>query len=171
MPQPLFVCHANCCRSVLAQCLYENLNPGTFALSAGVEIGDAINNNALLMLQQWGIDASNHEPCQINRALCDWADAIFAMGPEYLRLVFKIFGEKLARKSYLFADPFKVPRSFSNGEYLVRDPSFDHLPIADLMKEFSWFGNRVVDIHEAMTGGEKKLVPATEYLEVLHPVI
>ncbi len=81
MPQPLFVCHANCCRSVLAQYLYENLNPGTFALSAGVEIGDAINQNALLMLQQWGIDASNHEPCQITRSLCDQADAIFAMGP------------------------------------------------------------------------------------------
>jgi protein-tyrosine-phosphatase len=167
MPQPLFVCHANCCRSVLAQYLYESLNPGTFALSAGVEIGDAINQNALLMLQQWGIDASNHEPCQITRSLCDRADAIFAMGPKYLRLIFKTFGEKLAGKSYLFADPFKLPKSFANGEYLVRDPSFDHLPIADLIKEFSWFRERVVDIHEGLNGGGKKLVPATEYLELL----
>ncbi len=167
MPQPLFVCHANCCRSVLAQYLYENLNPGTFALSAGVEIGDAINNNALLMLQQWGIDASNHEPCQINRALCDRADAIFSMGPEYLRLAFKTFGEKLAKKSYLFADPFTLPKSFAQGEFLVRDPSFDHCPISELIKEFSWFRERVVEIHQALNGGEKKLVPATEYQELL----
>ena len=171
MPQPLVVCHANCCRSVLDPYLYDKWTPGTFALSAGVEIGDAINNNALLMLQQWGIDASNHEPCQITRSLCDRADTIFAMGPEYLRLIFKIFGDKLAQKSFLFADPFKVPQSFTNGEYRVRDPSFDHLPIADLMKEFSWLRERVVDIHEAMTGGEKKLVPATEYLDLLHSII
>lgn len=167
MPQPLFVCHANCCRSVLAQYLYEDLNPGTFALSAGVEIGDAINNNALLMLQQWGIDASNHEPSQITRSLCDRADAIFAMGPEYLRLIFKSFGDKLAGKSYLFADPLKLPRSFANGEYLVRDPSFDHLPIPDLLKEFGWFRERVVDIHEALTEGKKMLVPASDYLNLL----
>lgn len=167
MPQPLFVCYANCCRSVLAQYLYENLNAGTFALSAGVEIGDAINSNALQMLQQWGIDASNHEPCQITRALCDRADAIFYMGPEYLRLVFKTFGANLAKKSYLFADPFALPRAFHNGEYLVRDPSFDHLPIPDLIKEFSWFRERVVSIHDALTGGEKKLVPAAEYMELL----
>ena len=62
---------------------------------------------------------------------------------------------------------FSDRTSFANGEYLVRDPSFDHLPIADLIKEFSWFRERVVDIHEGLTGGEKKLVPATEYLELL----
>lgn len=171
MPQPLFVCHANCCRSVLAQYLYENLNPGTFALSAGVEIGDAINNNALLMLQQWGIDASNHEPSQINRAVCDRADAIFAMGPEYLKILFKMFGDRMARKSYLFADPFTVPQTFANGEYRVRDPSFDHVPIPGLIKEFSWFRERVVSIHDALNGGEKKLVLATEYLQLLESVV
>jgi protein-tyrosine-phosphatase len=167
MSQPLFVCHANCCRSVLAQYLYEDLNAGTFALSAGVEIGDGINSNALEMLKHWGIDASNHEPSQITRSVCERADAIFAMGPEYLRLIFKTFGVNVARKSYLFADPFASPRSFVNGEYLVRDPSFDHLPISDLIKEFSWFRERVVDIHEALTGGEKRLVPAMEYIELL----
>jgi protein-tyrosine-phosphatase len=34
-PVPLFVCYANCCRSVLAKYLYESLFPGSRALSAG----------------------------------------------------------------------------------------------------------------------------------------
>jgi len=167
MPQPLFLDHAACCRSVLAQYLYEDLCPGTYALSAGVEAGDAINDNALQMLRYWGIDASNHEPRQIDRSLCDQADAIFAMGPEYLVKLFKSFGLPLAKRSYLFADPFMLPQSLAEGEYRVRDPSFDHSPLPDLIKEFSWFRERVVQIHEALTGGEKRLVPAAEYLELL----
>jgi len=167
MPQPLFVCHANACRSVLAQYLYEDLCPGTYALSAGVESWDAINDNALQMLRHWGIDASNHEPRQISRSLCDQADAIFTMGPEYSVLLFKRFGWPLARKSFLFADPFTLPGGFTNGEYRVRDPSFDHIPLPDLIKEFSWFRERVVQIHEALTGDEKKFIPATEYLDLL----
>ena len=167
MPPPLFLDHAACCRSVLAQYLYEDLCPGTFALSAGIEAGDTINDNALQMLKHWGIDASNHEPHQVNGSLCNQAEAIFAMGPEYLAKLFKRFGWPLAKKSYLFADPFSLPQSFANAQYLVRDPSFDHSPLPDLIKEFSWFRERVVQIHEALTGGEKKLVPATEYLDLL----
>ena len=167
MPTPLFLDHAACCRSVLAQYLYEDLCPGTYALSAGVEVGDVINDNALQMLRYWGIDASNHEPRQIDRLLCDQADAIFAMGPEYLVKLFKSFGRPLAKKSYLFADPFMLPQSLAEGEYHVRDPSFDHSPLPDLIKEFSWFRERVVQIHEALTGGEKRLVPAAEYLDLL----
>jgi protein-tyrosine-phosphatase len=167
MPQPLFLDHAACCRSVLAQYLYEDLCPGTYALAAGVEAGDAINDNALQMLRHWGIDASNHEPRQIDRSLCNQADGIFAMGPEYLAKLFKNFGWPLAKKSYLFADPFGLPQSFANAQYLVRDPSFDHSPLPDLIKEFAWFRERVVQIHEALAGGEKRLVPATEYLDLL----
>jgi len=167
MPPPLFLDHAACCRSVLAQYLYEDLCPGTYALSAGIEAGDAINDNALQMLRYWGIDASNHEPRQVDRSLCNQAEGIFAMGPEYLVKLFKHFGWPLAKKSYLFADPFTLPQSFANAQYLARDPSFDHSPLPDLIKEFSWFRERVVQIHEALTGGEKKLVPATEYLDLL----
>ena len=164
---PLFVCHANCCRSVLARYLYRHLCDKAPALSAGLEAGERINDRAERMLREWGIDASAHRPLKLSRNLCAEATAIFVMGPSYLHRVIWEYGEGLADKAYLFADPFKVPRSFANGEYLVRDPSFDHLPIADLIKEFSWFRERVVDIHEGLTGGEKKLVPATEYLELL----
>ena len=167
MPLPLFVCHANCCRSVLAQYLYENLNPGTFALSAGFEPGEVINDKALGMLRSWGIDASDHEPHRVDRSLCERAEAIFAMGPEYLHRLVHEFGTGLAKKAYLFADPLTLPVSFLNGAYNVRDPSFDATAVEKLVPEFAWFRERVVQIHDALTGEGKTLVPASEYLSLL----
>jgi protein-tyrosine phosphatase len=81
---PLFVCHANRARSVLACCLYRNLCGGDPAYSAGLAAGPEINDRVLGMLQRWGIDASGHRPRQLDRVLCDEADAIFVMGPTYL---------------------------------------------------------------------------------------
>ena len=123
-PVPLFVCHANCCRSVMADYLYRHLT-GTAALSAGVEVGEQINDRAAAMLSCWGIDAHRHRPRRLDRALCDEAAAILAMGPLYLARVLLRFGRDLASKSYLFADPFVVPPGFQEDAFLVYDPSFD----------------------------------------------
>lgn len=164
---PLFICHANCCRSVLAKYLYEHLNPGCRAESAGMEVGDQINDRAQAMLQHWGIDAGEHCPRRLTRELCGRADAIFLMAPEYLRRLVDEFGSEFASKSYLFADPFSIPVSFQNGEYFVRDPSFDACPGSELVVEFQWFRERVIQIHEALTVAGRPLVPATSYLSLL----
>jgi hypothetical protein len=72
---PLFVCHANCCRSVLAYYLYRHLC-GAAALSAAMEVGDCINDRALAMLDRWGIDASSFPRKPTNGAVtcrgCGW---------------------------------------------------------------------------------------------------
>jgi protein-tyrosine-phosphatase len=167
MPVPLFVCHANCCRSVLAQYLYENLSAASYALSAGIEAGDEINDRAAAMLRGWGIDASGHQPRALTRSLCDRADSIFLMGPDYLRQLLARHGMDLAGKAYLFADPFSLPASFHNGEYLVFDPSFDTRPVAVLMEKFAWFRERVAQIHAALMGKGRPLVPAARYLALL----
>ncbi len=167
MPTPLFVCHANCCRSVLAGYLYEHLFPGSHALHAGIEAGGEINDRALAMLRAWGIDASGHRPHQLTQGLCDQADGIFLMAPDYLRRVLEEYGANLADKAYLFADPFSEPKSFRRGEYLVYDPSFDERPVPVLLREFEWFRERVRQIHDALWGKGKTLVPAARYLPVL----
>src|SRR5258707_7694955 len=69
MPTPLFVCHANCCRSVLARFLYEHLCPGCPALGAGTSAGDVINDRAEAMLRGWGIEPAEHIPRQLDRPL------------------------------------------------------------------------------------------------------
>ena len=137
MGMPLFVCHANCCRSVLADYLYRHLCCAP-ALSAGMEAGECINDRALSMLHTWGIDAREHCPRQLTRPLSDQAAAIFLMAPAHLRRLLTEYGPDLAARAYLFADPFSRPQSFGRGEYKVYDPSFDDRPTRELVREFSW---------------------------------
>jgi len=102
---PLFICYANCCRSVLAYYLYRHLHADDPALSAGLFAGECINDRALGMLRHWGIDASGHCPRQVDRELCDQASAIFVMAPAHLRRLLRLYGEYLDRKTYLFSTP------------------------------------------------------------------
>ncbi len=98
---PLFLCHANCCRSVLACNLYEHLRRGASALSAGLAPGEQTSDRALTLLAWWGIDATEHRPRQLDRPLCDQASAIFVMAPAYLRRLLLEYGADLASKAYL----------------------------------------------------------------------
>lgn len=165
----MFVCHANCCRSVLACYLYVDLCKAP-ALSAGLDAGEQINDRAERMLREWGIDASAHRPLQLTRDLCAKADAIFVMGPSYLHRMVGEYGEDLAEKSYLFADPFTRPLSFANGEYVVTDPSFEARPAGALVKEFAWMRDRVLQIRLALRGDGRPLVPLSEYLDLCKTV-
>lgn len=169
MAVPLFVCHANCCRSVLACYLYRQLCEAP-ALSAGLDVGERINDRAARMLEEWGIDASAHTPRKISRELCTQADAIFVMGPSYLHRMVSEYGEDLSDKSYLFADPFTRPASFECGEYKVTDPSFDTVPASELVKRFAWMRDRVVQIRDSLGGNGRRLIPLTDYLELCKTV-
>src|SRR5882672_4034506 len=166
---PLFVCHANCCRSVLACYLYRHLCRAP-ARSAGLDPGDEINDRAERLLRAWGIDASDHRPSKVTRVACVAADAIFLMGPSYLHRLMSEHGEDLATKSYLFADPFSRPASFDNREYIVWDPSFDNRPTGELLKAVSWMRDRVLQIGLALLGHGPRLVPVSEYLDLCRAV-
>lgn len=123
------------------------------------------------MLRAWGIDASAaHRPLKLSRDLCAAADAIFVMGPSYLHRLIWEYGEDLADKAYLFADPFSRPVSFSNGAYKVYDPSFDNRPTSELLNEFEWMRQRVLQIRLALLGAGRRLVPLREYLELCKAV-
>jgi protein-tyrosine-phosphatase len=170
MAGPLFVCHANCCRSVLAHYLYRHLCNNTPVVSAGMDPGERINDRAERMLRAWGLDASGHRPSKVNRETCVKADGIFMMAPSYLHRLLYEFGEDLANKAYLFADPFSKPASFSNGAYKVRDPSFDDRPTSELVQEFTWMREQVLQIRLALLGVGRRLVPACEYLDLCKTV-
>lgn len=170
MVGPLFVCHANCCRSVLAYYLYRHLCNNPPARSAGLEPGERVNDCAERLLREWGIDASGHCPSKLSRDLCLEADAILVMAPSYLHRLVWEYGEDLANKAYLFADPFSKPVSFGNGEYKVRDPSFDNRPTSELLQEFRWMRERVLQIRLALLGDGRRLVPVSEYLELCKTV-
>ena len=167
---PLFICYANCCRSVLAYYLYRDLHANAPALSAGLFAGECINDRALRMLRHWGIDAAGHCPQQVDRELCDQADAIFVMAPAHLQYLLRFHGEDLDRKTYLFADPFSQPRSFHRGEYKVYDPSFDRRSIEELVQACFWMRERVQQIGQALRSGGRALVPASQYRRLIQTV-
>jgi protein-tyrosine-phosphatase len=167
---PLFVCHANCCRSVLASYLYRHLYAGAPVLSAGMDRGEQTSDRAVAMLACWEIDASAHQPTQLDRGLCDQASAIFVMAPPYLRRLLLEYGADLASKAYLYADPFTRPESFSHHEYTVSDPSFDERPARELVEEYAWMRDRALQIREALCGAGRPLVAAAGYLQLLESV-
>jgi protein-tyrosine-phosphatase len=122
------------------------------------------------MLKAWGIDASDHRPTKLTEHLCRDADVMFVMAPSYLHRLLREYGEEYANKTYLFADPFSTPTSFGNGEYVVCDPSFDNRPTSELLKDFAWMRERVLQIRLALLGDGRRLVPATEYLNLCKSV-
>jgi protein-tyrosine-phosphatase len=162
---PLFVCHANYCRSVLACYLYRHLCQAP-ARSAGFEPGERMSARAQEMLRAWGIAPDGHEPERLSIEMCRRADAIFVMAPTYLHRLLREFGQAYAGKTYLFADPFSQPLGFQNREYVVSDPSFDFRPTRELLHEFTWMRERVLQIRLALIGSGPALVPASEYLSL-----
>jgi len=154
----------------VAYYLYRHLCNNAAARSAGLEPGERISDRAETMLREWGIDASGHLPSKLSRDLCMQAHAIFLMAPSYLHRLIWEYGEDLANKAYLFADPFSKPASFGNGEYKVQDPSFDSRPTSELLQEFAWMRERVLQIRLALLGVGWRLVPVSEYLELCKTV-
>jgi protein-tyrosine-phosphatase len=166
---PLFVCHANCSRSMIAAYLFRDI-AGAPALSAGMNAGELPAERAVEMLTHWGVDASEHRPRQVDRAVSDQADAIFVMAAPYLRRLLIEYGQDLAIKSYLFADPFTRPVSLAHREYAVIDPTWDSRAVSDLCADHGWMRDRVAQIHDALHGRGRPLVPAADYLDLLAEV-
>jgi len=92
------------------------------------------------------------------------------MAPSYLHRLVWEYGEDLADKAYLFADPFTKPVSLGNREYTVVDPSFENRPISELRKEFAWMRERVLQIRLALLEDGSRLVPLSEYFELCRTV-
>jgi hypothetical protein len=60
--------------------------------------------------------------------------------------------------------------SFGNGEYKVIDPSFDNRSTRELLKDFGWMRERVLQIRLALLGDGRRLVPMSEYLDLCKTV-
>jgi hypothetical protein len=49
----------------------------------------------------------------------------------------------------------------------VYDPSFDGRPLRELVHDFGWFRERVLQIRLALLGDGRPLVPARDYWELV----
>jgi hypothetical protein len=106
----------------------------------------------------------------VDRELCDQADAIFVMAPAHLSRLLSRCGEDLDQKTYLFADPFSLPRSLQRGAYKVYDPSFDRRPVEELVRACHWMRERVQQIGLALRGGGDTLIAASRYRPLIEMV-
>ena len=74
----LFVCVGNTCRIQMAESLAKNM--GFEAQSAGTHPGEKIANNAVLVIEELGIDIKNQYPKSIDEINTDSFNKIISMG-------------------------------------------------------------------------------------------
>ena len=79
MTNVLFVCVGNQGRSVIAERLFREAAGGAHeARSAGSAPGREVHPEAVAVLGELGIDASDHEPRKLDEELMGWADIVVA---------------------------------------------------------------------------------------------
>lgn len=82
----LFICHANVCRSFMAQEILTRLLPKITAFSRGLYVDAQISvpEKITHFLASQGIEAKAHTPTQLTPEDLQKADFIFCMEPEHL---------------------------------------------------------------------------------------
>lgn len=87
----LFICIGNICRSPMAEGLFKQAMPTKAVCSAGIHalVGEPADPYAVQLMQEYGIDISEHR----GQALADWmvkeADLILTMDREQLAFIEK----------------------------------------------------------------------------------
>ena len=113
----LFICHANMCRSVMAQELLKKYLPQAEVFSRGLyaETEQDVPKNVREFLAQQGIELGAYRPCQLTEADLDAADWVFCMEPPQ--------AERLTDRYAQHTDKIWLLNEFAFGkETAVEDP-------------------------------------------------
>ncbi|MEI7035741.1 low molecular weight protein-tyrosine-phosphatase [Fulvimonas yonginensis] len=118
----LVVCFGNVCRSPVAEFLFRRHlgDRGIRVSSAGLGalVGSPMDENAIALLQERGIDASEHRARQLEPSMLREADLVLAMERRHLNSLVRIAPEA-SGKAFLFGkwddggdvpDPYRRPR-------------------------------------------------------------
>lgn len=82
----LILCTGNSCRSQMAQGFLRSFDTGLTVCSAGIDPSEKVNDNAVKVMKEVGIDISSEYPKHVNSFLkeewdyvvtvCDWAQEV-----------------------------------------------------------------------------------------------
>ncbi|MBI2079262.1 arsenate reductase ArsC [Candidatus Micrarchaeota archaeon] len=78
----LFVCTENSARSQIAEAFFNfyNKNPQYLGISAGIQPASSVKPDALIVMQEKGIDLSKAQPKLLTSEMTNKAEKIFTMG-------------------------------------------------------------------------------------------
>jgi protein-tyrosine-phosphatase len=86
----LFVCKGNSGRSQMAEAFLNHFCKSVKALSAGVEPDEKIHPWTIQVMQEVGIDVSQHKPKPLTEEMMEKADKIILMDSDLLKEIPKI---------------------------------------------------------------------------------
>ena len=113
----LFICHANMCRSVMAEYLLKKYLPSAEVFSRGIyaETEQTVPQSVVLFLAEQGIDWAGYKPRQLGEQDLAAADWVFCMEPGQV--------EKLTDRYAQYTDKIWLLNEFAlDKETAVEDP-------------------------------------------------
>lgn len=104
----LILCTGNSCRSQMAHGLLQALNPRSQVFSAGTQPAERVHPMAVQVLQEIGIDISQHTPTHVSRYLHEEWDYVITVCGGANESCPAFVGKVMQRLHIGFADPSLV---------------------------------------------------------------
>ncbi len=79
MKKVLFVCIENSCRSQMAEALFNSMAKNAVAESAGLKPAERVDETAVKVMREIGIDISNKKPRMLSQEMNEKLDVIVTM--------------------------------------------------------------------------------------------
>ena len=117
----LILCTGNSCRSQMAHGLLQALNPRLQVFSAGIQPAEKVHPMAVQVLQEIGIDISQHTPTHVSRYLHEEWDYVITVCGGANESCPAFVGKVMQRLHIGFEDP-----SLVQGTEQERLKSFRH---------------------------------------------
>ncbi len=104
----LVLCTGNSCRSQMAHGFLESFNSNIKVCSAGTQPASKINEKAVTVMKEVGIDISNHNPQSVEKYINEVWDYVITVCDDANETCPVFVGKVTHRLHFGFEDPSKV---------------------------------------------------------------
>jgi len=102
----LILCTGNSCRSQMAHGFLKSFDKNLEVFSAGTKPANSVNPNSIIVMNEIGIDISNHKPQNINKYLNEEWDYVITVC-DNAKEICPIFTGKVKNRLHIgFEDPY-----------------------------------------------------------------